>query len=222
MIFIVLFLSMRRSILADPMGWFINELLILPGIIIGLSFHEYAHGMVAYKLGDPTPKMQGRLTINPKAHIDPVGFIALIFCGFGWGKPVQVNPYNFKNRRRSELLVSLAGVVLNLIIAVIFSIVFRLCCTNAIMQQGTFVYYLAKIVVNIISINLVLMFFNLIPIPPLDGFGIITEIFDLRKYEWYQGLYNNGSFILLLCMVFNITGKFLSPLVTKTLYLLLF
>ena len=88
--------------------WFSDKLIILPGIVIGLSMHEFAHAAVAYKLGDPTPKMQGRVTINPLAHIDWLGFIALFLCGFGWGKPVQINQFNFKNRRRDELFVALA------------------------------------------------------------------------------------------------------------------
>lgn len=125
LILAIMFITFGRGILSNPGEWFISELMMLPGIIIGLSFHEFAHGIVAYKLGDPTPKYQGRLTVNPAAHIDPIGFIALLFMGFGWGKAVEINPYNFKNRRRDELLVSVAGVVMNLIIAIIFTLVYR-------------------------------------------------------------------------------------------------
>ena len=106
---LMLFTSLRRY--SSPAEWFIQTILIIPGVVIGLSFHEFAHGWVAWKLGDPTPKFQGRVTVNPKAHIDPIGFVALLFAGFGWGQPVEINPNNFKHRRRDELLVSLAGVV---------------------------------------------------------------------------------------------------------------
>ena len=106
--------SSLRSGMADPKQWLMEKLLLLPGIIIGLSLHEFGHAVVAYKLGDNTPKLQGRVTINPMAHIDWMGLAALFFCGFGWGQPVQINPYNFKHRRRDELFVSLAGVVMNL------------------------------------------------------------------------------------------------------------
>jgi len=92
----------------DPLAWLMNKVILIPAIIIGLSFHEFAHAIVAYKLGDDTPRLQGRVTINPAAHVDPIGFIALIFIGFGWGRPVQVNPRNFKNMRRDGLLVDLA------------------------------------------------------------------------------------------------------------------
>ena len=129
MIIIVLILagtSLRSGAFSDPMQWLMDKLLVLPAIIIGLSFHEYAHAKVAYKLGDPTPKMQGRVSINPMAHIDWIGFAALMFAGFGWGRPVEINPANFKHRRRDELLVSLAGVVMNLIIAVIFAFVAKI------------------------------------------------------------------------------------------------
>ena len=102
MIIIVLILagtSLRSGAFSDPMQWLMDKLLVLPAIIIGLSFHEYAHAKVAYKLGDPTPKMQGRVSINPMAHIDWIGFAALMFAGFGWGRPVEINPANFKHRR---------------------------------------------------------------------------------------------------------------------------
>ena len=100
----------------------LTKLLMLPGIIIGLSFHEFAHAWMSDKLGDPTPRRQGRVTINPMAHIDPIGFLALLLVGFGWGKPVQIDPGYYKHRRRDEFLVGIAGVTMNLLIAVIFSL----------------------------------------------------------------------------------------------------
>ena len=126
LIALLAFTSIRTGAFSDPMGWLMDKLLLLPGIVLGLSMHEYAHAKVAYKLGDPTPKMQGRVTANPMAHIDPLGFAALIFVGFGWGVPVQINPANFKKRRRDELLVSVAGVAMNLVIAVVFALIARM------------------------------------------------------------------------------------------------
>lgn len=96
LIIILAFSSFRNGAFSSPMEWLMNKLMFLPAIIIGLSLHEYAHAKVAYKLGDPTPKMQGRVSINPLAHIDWVGFASLIFVGFGWGRPVEINPANFK------------------------------------------------------------------------------------------------------------------------------
>ena len=97
--------------------WFYETLIMLPGIVIGLTFHEAAHGYVSYWLGDPTPKLQGRLSLNPARHIDPIGFVALLIAGFGWGEPVQINPAYYKHRRRDEFLVSIAGVTMNFLIA---------------------------------------------------------------------------------------------------------
>lgn len=123
-IWILLAIMLVESITSSHMSiweWTYTKLLILPGIIIGLSFHEAAHAFASYKLGDPTPKFQGRLTLNPLKHFDPAGFIALLFIGFGWGVPVQINPDYYKNRRAGELIVSLAGVTANFLIAAVFA-----------------------------------------------------------------------------------------------------
>ena len=110
----------------------ITKLYMLPGIIIGLTLHEFSHAMVSYKLGDPTPKEQGRVTVNPLKHIDPIGFVALIMAGFGWGVPVQINPNYYKNRRLGEALVAVAGVTMNLIIAFVFALILKLMYSSGI------------------------------------------------------------------------------------------
>lgn len=203
-----------RTMSSNPSGWFLNEILMIPGIVIGLSFHEYAHAAVAYKLGDPTPKFQNRLTVNPMAHLDIFGFIALLLVGFGWGKPVEINAYNFKKPRRDEFLVSIAGVSMNLILAIGFSLIFRILHqTTGISMFSTGVEgYIGMIIYYIISINVILMLFNLLPVPPLDGFGIVTELFDLKRKPWYPMVYSNGFFILMILIVLNVTGLILRPL----------
>ena len=210
---IMLYMNYRNGAFSNPREWILSMLIMLPGIIVGLSFHEFAHGFVSYKLGDPTPKIQGRVTINPMAHIEPVGFIALLLCGFGWGIPVSIDPTYYKHKRRDELLVSLAGVVMNLIIAVVFAFFIRLLFAAGI-ERSDLGDILIRIFVQVARINLVLMIFNLIPVPPLDGFGIITQIFDLRKYDWYYKVYNNGFYILLVLILFGITDRILSPAVS--------
>ena len=192
--------------------WLISTLLILPGIVIGITIHEFAHAFSAYKLGDMTPKLQGRVTLNPLAHIDPVGIIALIFVHFGWGKPVQVNPYAFKtNRRLCNLIVDVAGVVTNFVFAFILTGIFMALLVSGTVVYGSVAYLILN---NIILFQIVLMIFNLLPIPPLDGFGIITEIFDLRRFKWYQPFYQNGSLILLILIIFNIIRGLLTPALT--------
>ena len=224
-ILVLLFIMLAESIMENNMSvgqWFYTKLLILPGIIIGLSFHEAAHAWISYKLGDPTPKLQGRVTLNPLAHIDPVGFIALLFIGFGWGIPVEIDPRHYKNRRSGELLVSLAGVTANLITAVIFALIFRLAeghMSYAFYQGAGQV--LMQILLYVVYINLVLMVFNLIPVPPLDGFGVITQIFRLERYEWYWKIYQYGQPILLLLIIFNIPSKIIGPVTNILLNLLL-
>ena len=194
----------------------ITDLLMLPGMLIGLSFHEFGHAYVSDKLGDPTPKMQGRVTLNPVAHIDPVGFIALIFAGFGWGKAVEIDPRYYKNKRGGEIAVGLAGVTANLIIIVLFTIIDVFLYKGIIMAGSGTTKEILVILQDImwygIIVNVMLMIFNLLPIPPLDGFGIITNIFDLRKYSWYYTVYNNGNLILVMLIFFGATRVILSPL----------
>ncbi len=223
-IILIIFLaynSFRTGAFSNPMDWLMQTLMYLPAIIIGLSFHEFAHAAVAYKLGDPTPKLQGRVTINPAAHIDLLGLAALIFCGFGWGKPVMIDPRNFRHRRRDELLVSLAGVAMNLIIAVVFAFVAKILVLTAGTQfvtansLGTIIWQMINYV---IVINLVLMIFNLIPCPPLDGFSIISEIFNIKHTDFYWNLYRYGNIILVALIVFGITSKIISPCVDFLYY----
>lgn len=197
------------------MDWLMSTLTLLPGIIIGLSFHEFAHAFVAYRCGDPTPKLQNRVTINPAAHIDPIGFIALLFIGFGWGRPVMINPNNFRKPRRDELLVALAGVTLNLILAFLFMVLLWLLYKYAIgFMLSDLGMILQDILISIIFINIVLMVFNLLPIPPLDGFNVITQIFNLRNTEFYYRVYDKGFVILMVLILFNITGRILTPAVS--------
>lgn len=214
--------SLRSGAFSSPGEWLMSLIFMLPGIIIALSFHEFSHAVVAYKLGDPTPKEQGRVTINPAAHIDAIGFIALIFVRFGWGKPVEINPANFKHPRRDELLVSLAGVVMNFILAVVFTLVLRfyVAGTGAGMYSANMGGSVYEIIFYIVYINLVLMIFNLLPIPPLDGFNIITEIFNLKKYNWWYSVYDKGFLILMVLILFNFTDRIMSPCISFFLSLL--
>ena len=190
----------------------LNKILMLPGIVLGLSLHEFAHAWMSDRLGDPTPKRQGRLTINPLAHIDWLGFAALFLIGFGWGKPVLIDPSYYKHRRLDEFLVGIAGVSMNLLIAVILSIPTRLMIRAF---SGAAASALAEniflILLYAVSINLVLMIFNLIPVPPLDGWGILTQIFKLDRQEWWYKVYNNGRWILLILIVTNLTDRIITP-----------
>ena len=206
--------SIREGAFSDPREWLIEKLLIVPGIIIALSFHEFGHAVVAYKLGDNTPKLQGRVTLNPAAHIDWIGLAALFFCGFGWGQPVQINPYNFKHRRRDELFVALAGVVMNLLLAVAFTLitkVYLMAAGDAWISSSTIGYGIWEMLYFVIEINLVLMIFNLIPCPPLDGFNILAQIFGFGDTETYWKIYRYGNWILVLIIITGLTGRIITP-----------
>lgn len=216
MIFLLLMLWVSADSIRNQgiVNWFVAELLMIPGIVIGLSFHEFAHAFASDRLGDPLPKLQGRVTINPMAHIDWTGFLALIFVGFGWGRPVEIDPRNYKKPRRDEFIVAFAGVLMNLLLAAVFTLILKAYLAAfpmAFAQQGTLVGILSTIIYNIIIINLVLMIFNLIPVPPLDGFNIITQIFNLKKYGWWYQVYEYGFFLLLALILFNFTDHILTP-----------
>lgn len=185
--------------------------LMLPAIVLGLTFHEYAHGLAAYKLGDNTARAQGRLTINPAAHVDPVGLILLFLAGFGWAKPVPINPLNFKgDMRRGVLLVSLAGPATNLLLAIAAAIIWGA-------LAGLKLPYFNDIMMYMIQINVVLAIFNLIPVPPLDGSKILAGILPGRQ-EWLYKMEAYGMIILIVLIftgaisfIFNI---FVRPIIT--------
>jgi len=160
------------SLLSNP----IKALGFILGLIIAITVHEFMHGFVAFRLGDPTPSYEGRLTLNPIKHLDPFGTLFLFLVGFGWGKPVLINPLNFKNPRFGELLVALSGPFSNLVVAALFSISLRFGLVEPV----------ASIVSLIIFINLMLCAFNLLPIPPLDGSKLLWIIFpkiDMHQLE---------------------------------------
>lgn len=215
-ILIMIFLLLGNKMLASGQSlgdWLYMQLLMLPGIVIGLTFHEAAHGYMSAWLGDPTPRLQGRLSLNPLKHIDPIGFLCLFFAGFGWGRPVEINPMYYKYKRRDELLVSLAGVVTNLAIAVIAMVLYKNMPNFTFLANIPSLWYaIAYVLYFTISINIVLMIFNLLPVPPLDGFGVVTQLFNLSKYSWYYKLYDNGMLILMILIVLNITDKIINPL----------
>ncbi len=219
---IMAFMAITGGRFSSPQAWLIHTLMILPGIVIGLSFHEFAHAYSAYKLGDMTPKFQGRVTVSPMSHMDPVGIIALIFVGFGWGIPVQINPNNFKKPRRDELIVALSGVTTNFILAFLFMGAVKLIHVLAV---GFTVSSLGQVVVEVllyvVQINLILMVFNLLPVPPLDGFSILTEVFHLKRTDWYYRIYDKGMIILLILIILGVINRVLLPTV-NFLYGMLF
>lgn len=189
----------------DINGFLVKLLVSLPAIMIGFTFHEFAHAIVADKLGDKTPRFQGRLTLNPIAHIDPLGLIAIIIVGLGWAKPVETNPKAYKNFYRDDLKVSLAGPVANLMIVIIFSVIRQILYINGFESRAMVnptMFVILEIIIQIISINSLLFFFNLMPLPGLDGFHILRDFFPKAVYKISGNIYRYQFFILAVFIIF--------------------
>jgi Zn-dependent protease len=173
-------------------------------VLVAIIPHEMAHGYAAYLCGDETAKNDGRLSLNPLHHLDPIGTICLIFFKFGWAKPVMINPNNFRDRKKGAFFVSIAGVLTNFILAIISVIIMKH------IRLNDFVF---ELFMNIFWFNIVLGVFNLIPIPPLDGSKLLFSFLPL-KYEYYLIKYEKyGYIILLLLIMSNNLDKILIPMV---------
>ena len=188
-------------------------LLTLPAVIIAITFHEFAHAWAADKLGDDTPRIQGRLNLNPMSHIDPMGFMLLMLAGFGWGKPVQINPRNFnRNVRmdRGEMLVSLAGPLMNFGLAIISCIGLVSLMKFANLQYGGILYTLID---ALICINIGLGVFNLIPLPPLDGSKIFINYlpYNARRLVIEHG--DIFHIVFLVIWITGLAGLIISPII---------
>jgi Zn-dependent protease len=166
----------------------------LPGIILGLTVHEYCHALVAHLCGDTTSKDQGRVSLNPLRHIDPLGFIMLIVAGFGWAKPVQFDERNLRNPKTDVLKIALAGPVSNALLAMVLSLVFSLLNKSFQLSETNGVRIMSEVFLYAIYINWGLFIFNLIPLPPLDGSHLLFH--HLKRFPaFHDGLYKYGSLI---------------------------
>lgn len=186
---------------------------LIPVLVFSMSLHELSHGLVAYKLGDPTAKMRGRLTLNPIKHMDPLGtamfFITAIIPGgfiFGWAKPVPVSPYYFKSRQRGMMLVGLAGPMTNFALAIVFAVVLNL--IEPVLNQpnpGPGREWLFTLLLLALQVNVVLGVFNLIPVPPLDGSRVVGGFLPRRAYDVWVSIDRYGIFIIII-LLFLISG----------------
>lgn len=219
------------------MEYLTQLVLRLPAVLIAICMHESAHGWVANRCGDPTARLMGRITLNPVKHFDPAGMLCLVFFGVGWAKPVPINPLHFRNYRKDDLKVSLAGVTTNLILALVFLIPAYAVFTRAFVSfremyylpdgdlawlQNALMDYrpiletwgsvpagLYKVLANVVLVNLNLAIFNLIPLPPLDGYHVLNDLVLKRPLFATQRAAMAGQGILILLMVTDILPWFL-------------
>ena len=228
---------MLQSLLESPVEYLTQLVLRLPAVLIAICMHESAHGWVANRCGDPTARLMGRITLNPVKHFDLVGMLCLVFFGVGWAKPVPINPLHFRNYRKDDLKVSLAGVTMNLILALIFLIpayavfirafspfreIYYLPDGDLAWFQGALMDYrpvsemwgpvpagLYEVLANVVIVNLSLAIFNLIPLPPLDGYHVLNDLALKRPLFATQRAAMAGQGILILLMVTDILPWFL-------------
>lgn len=192
--------------LSNPIAFILSFI----AIVIAITIHEFAHAFAADRLGDPTPRLQGRLTLNPRAHLDLVGTIMLLLVRFGWGKPVEFDPFNLRHPRRDAAIISIAGPLSNIALATICSLVLHLLVSDIGFVLSTFLgqlifSLLIGFLTSLISINVVLAVFNLIPIHPLDGFKIIGGILpEETARQWYE--LERYGFIFLIFLLLPLTG----------------
>ncbi len=204
----------------------LHYIVMIPPLLLSLTLHEYAHGWVAWRLGDPTAKNMGRLTLNPISHLDPIGAVAFIILNFGWAKPVPVNPRYFRNPIRGMCWVAAAGPITNLILAV-FSAIFckmllHLLATTepSALMEATAIPLLGMLYSSV-WINLVLCVFNLLPVPPLDGSRILTGILPAGMVRGWLKVEKYGFAILLVLMLTGVISQVIGPFINTLSNILL-
>lgn len=201
---------MPISLLSNPLALLAYAI----ALVIAITIHEFAHAYVADQLGDPTPRLQGRVSLNPIVHMDLTGLLFLLFIGFGWGKPVVFDPFNLKNPRRDAALISIAGPLSNLLVAFVASIPLRFMGEAA----GSGALIVSFFLINIIQLNIMLAIFNLLPIHPLDGFKIVGGLLPRSQaHDWYSLERYGLIFLILLLIPFGgqtMLGMIIGPIIS--------
>ena len=188
----------------------------IPALLFAISIHEYAHAQCADSMGDPTARYMGRLTFNPMAHLDPIGAILLVVAGFGWAKGVPINVNNFRNRREGILKVSFAGPAANLFLCFLAALMMALLGRMGMLSDGLykFLFWMQRY-------NVWFAFFNLIPVPPLDGSRILSELLPAKQSWQFNEIVDRYGFYILIALVFTgITSMIINPLANGYLRLI--
>ena len=194
----------------------LSLLYTIPGVLIAITFHEFAHAKVADMLGDDTPRREGRISLNPVAHIDPIGFIMLLFAGFGWGKPVNVNPRNYNRAitiEKADAIVSIAGPAINIILAIIFTAIYFIIYKIAGTITNNVLEIIMQMIISTIILNIGLGIFNLIPLPPLDGSKVIKPFLPYNAKRWFEDNERIFYIIFVVLWITGIAGTIISPII---------
>jgi len=203
---------MIQSLFNSPLLFVLSIL----GLVVAITVHEFAHALAADHLGDPTPRSQGRLSLNPLSHLDPLGTVMLILAGFGWGKPVQFDPYNLEHPQRDTGLISLAGPASNLVLAVLLGFLFK-----------TLPAGFASLLLPLIYTNIILAVFNLVPVYPLDGEKILSSLLPKHLSFEYQSIMRQYGTLILIFLILPIYGgssaisQLISPVISLILNLII-
>ena len=197
------------------MGFSGNELLMIIlafalAIMIALVFHEWAHAYAAYKSGDPTAKMMGRMTLNPAKHVQPMGLLSFVFIGIGWAKPVPVNPFNYRNFRRGNFWVSIAGVLTNFILGFFASLFLFMMWHFGDPNANLGLFFLSIFFEFTMVINISLMLFNLIPVPPLDGYNLMISLTKPNNRYMNWARQNQHWLMIAVLMLLIFTGALMN------------
>ena len=201
----------------------LSVLLTLPGVLVAITFHEYAHALAAYKLGDDTPKVQGRLSLNPLTHLDPIAIVLLLFTHIGWGKPVEINPNNFDKKvsaRTGEAIVAAAGPLMNILLAFVIAIIFY--AIQIFATSFAFTSQTGRIIMTMLQyaviVNVGLGVFNLIPLPPLDGSKILMGFLPYNAKRWFEDNERIFYIIFLVIWITPIASTIVSPAIDAITY----
>lgn len=212
---------MIDRLVTDPIAFLQALLLMAPALLLAVTVHEVAHGWVADRLGDPTARLQGRLTLNPLPHIDPLGALAFVIAGFGWAKPVPVNPHNLRHPVRDMAYVAAAGPLSNFLVAFVGLVALGL--VRGTVDTPFFAEPLTGMLGYVYAFNLGLAIFNLIPLPPLDGGHFLPYFFPRHAWPLLRQLEQYGPFILILLLLSGATRYIVTPVFqfVSGIYLLL-
>ncbi len=202
----------------NPVEFIIIAILLL----LAISVHEFSHALIADHLGDPTARLSGRLTLNPIAHLDPIGTLLLLFVGFGWGKPVPFDPFNLRNPKRDSALISFAGPGSNFVMAIVTGLILR---AIAYIPFILFIPFITDVLSLFVYFNILLGVFNLIPVHPLDGFKVVAGLLPKKYYYDWLSLEKYGIIFLIL-LIFPFFGSspviaLISPIINFLVSLLL-